>query len=139
MHGAAFTTSEHEPGSVKTISLGLIRTILREYPLPWYSMHGVLHWARVLENGLRLAERTGAKPEVVQLFAVLHDAKRINEVIDPGHGQRGAILAGHLRDNFFQLSDEDFDLLYSACVYHTDGLTEGDITVQTCWDANTSP
>jgi hypothetical protein len=28
------------------------------------------HWARVLENGLRLASATGANPEVVTLFAL---------------------------------------------------------------------
>jgi uncharacterized protein len=27
-------------------------------------------------------------------------------------------------------------LLYHACAFHTDGLTDGDPTVQTCWDAD---
>jgi uncharacterized protein len=30
----------------------------------------------------------------------------------------------------------DFKRLYSACAHHTDGLTDGDPTVQTCWDAD---
>ena len=29
-----------------------------------------------------------------------------------------------------------FELLYDACAHHTDGLTEADITVQVCWDAD---
>jgi len=52
------------------------------------------------------------------------------------HGQRGAELAAKLRGTLFDLPDADFDLLYEACADHTDGLTEGDITVQTCWDAD---
>jgi uncharacterized protein len=118
------------------ISAQLIRTILAGYAQPPDGIHGVSHWARVLENGLHLAHQTGAKIVVVQLFAVFHDARRINEGIDPGHGQRGADYATSLRGVLFDLPGEDFELLYAACAYHTDGLTEGDITVQTCWDAD---
>src|SRR3954447_5854186 len=50
----------------------ILHAVLDEYTLPWDGDHGVAHWARVLENGLRLAEETGANVEVVQLFAVLH-------------------------------------------------------------------
>ena len=38
----------------------VIHAVLDEYVLPWHGDHGVAHWARVLENGLRLAEETGA-------------------------------------------------------------------------------
>ena len=71
----------------------------------------------------------------VQLFAVFHDSRRINEGQDDGHGERGADLAAELR-HLFTLSDADFDLLYEACARHTDGLVEGDITIQTCWDSD---
>jgi len=113
-----------------------VHAILEKYSLPWGGTHGVSHWARVLENGLRLAEETGASIEVVPLFAVFHDSRRINEGEDDGHGRRGAELATELRGRLFDLSDEDFNLLYEACAQHTDGLTDGDITVQTCWDAD---
>ena len=36
----------------------------------------------------------------------------------------------------FTLSDADFALLYEACAYHTDGLTEADVTIQVCWDSD---
>jgi uncharacterized protein len=98
--------------------------------------HGLAHWGRVLENGLRLAETTGAKEEVVALFSVFHDSRRRNETMDPGHGRRGAELARKLRKEHISLSDENFDLLITACVHHTDGRTKGDITVRTCWDAD---
>jgi uncharacterized protein len=114
----------------------LLREILADYALPWFGTHGVSHWARVLETGLRLAPGTGANPQVIQLFAVLHDSKRINEGIDPDHGRRAADYAARLRGSLMHLIHSDFDLLYHACACHTDGLTTGDRTVQTCWDSD---
>jgi uncharacterized protein len=111
--------------------------IIEKYRLPWNVVHGIGHWARVRESGLRIAASlTGVNTKVVELFAVFHDARRKNEGTDRGHGCRGAGLAKKLRGLFFELSDEEFELLYMACCYHTDGYTEGDITVQTCWDAD---
>jgi len=114
----------------------LIYAILENYALPWHGTHGVSHWARVLENGLRLAQETRASIEVVQLFAVFHDSRRTNEGVNDGHGKRGAELAATFRGDWFNLPDANFDLLYAACVGHTDGEIEADITIQTCWDAD---
>ena len=118
------------------ISQELIRSILGRYTLPLEGIHGVPHWARVLENGRRLSEVTGAKRDVVELFAIFHDSQRINEVVDDGHGRRGAELAGELRGIVYELGDEDFGLLIKACDFHTEGYLEGDIKVRTCWDAD---
>ncbi len=114
----------------------LIKEILEAYSLPHFGTHGITHWARVLENGLRIAKETRANEKIVQLFAMLHDSRRINESVDPGHGRRGAELAKDLRGSLFEVSDQEFDLLYEACALHTDGNTESDITIQTCWDAD---
>ncbi len=38
----------------------IVRVILDGYVLPVQGLHGVVHWARVLENGLRIAEANGA-------------------------------------------------------------------------------
>jgi uncharacterized protein len=73
---------------------------------------------------------------VVRLFALFHDARRVNEWRDPGHGQRGGELARSLRGSLVQLDDARFELLYEACRLHTDGFTEGDPTLQACWDAD---
>ena len=89
-----------------------------------------------LENGLRLAPTTSANEAVVILFSLFHDSRRRNDYTDPGHGRRGAELAKSLRGDLFDLSDDHFELLYDACARHTDGLIEGDVTVQTCWDAD---
>jgi len=114
----------------------LIQAIREQYRLPWNGFHGVVHWARVRENGLRLAQHTGINPDVVELFAMFHDACRWNEDHDPSHGSRGADLALKFHGQFFELPDGDFTALRVACRFHTDGLVEGDIVVQTCWDAD---
>lgn len=119
-----------------TISPEFIRIILKEYRLPVFGVHGVTHWARVFENGMLLAEETNASAKVVQLFSVLHDSKRQNEVVDPGHGKRAAAFAKSLSGTYIHLSGFESDLLYKACVEHTLGLTDENITIQTCYDAD---
>jgi uncharacterized protein len=114
----------------------IVHAILREYVLPPHGIHGLAHWARVLETGVRLAEVTGANIEVVQLFAVLHDSQRVTEKTDPSHGIRGAALAAGLLGKLFYLNDDDFDLLFVACVGHMERPIDDDPTVQTCWDAD---
>ncbi len=118
------------------VSAALIEVIRKQYRLSWNGIHGASHWARVLENGLKLAERTGANRKVVELFAVFHDACRTNDDWDEGHGSRGAALAGSLRGKYFDLAEEDFTALQVACRLHTEGITQGEVTVITCWDAD---
>ncbi|MDA3939962.1 MAG: hypothetical protein PF693_11765 [Spirochaetia bacterium] len=118
------------------ISTELIKAILSEYNLPWDGIHGIAHWARVMENGQRLAEENGADKEIAALFAVFHDCRRQNESRDDGHGKRGGDFAYTLKGNLLTLNDNQFDLLYYACSGHTSGKTEGDITVRTCWDSD---
>ena len=114
----------------------ILKTVLADYTLPWSGFHGIAHWARVFENGLRVAQETGATIEVVQLFAVLHDCRRLNEHHDPEHGPRAAELARELRGEVFQLSDREFQLLHRACAGHTHERYHPDVTIQTCWDAD---
>jgi uncharacterized protein len=102
----------------------VLQAILEDYALPLGGDHGVAHWARVLENGLKLAEETGANVEVVSFFAILHDSKRINEVTDPEDGPRAA----ELRGSVFDLDDHEFRLLYRAYA--------SSVTIKTCWDSD---
>ena len=118
------------------IARELIHSILERYALPWGGTHGVPHWARVLENGRRLAARTGAKIRIVEFFAVFHDSQRVNEGFDDDHGRRGAKLARELHGIQYNLDHGDIELLIQACELHTEGYLEGDVTVQTCWDAD---
>jgi uncharacterized protein len=114
----------------------IMQEILAGYALRQRGAHGVVHWARVLENGLAVAEQNGADREVVALFALFHDARRVNESIDPEHGLRGGELARSMRGRLVHLDDVRFELLFEACRLHTDGHTEGDPTLQACWDAD---
>ncbi|RMF87805.1 MAG: HD domain-containing protein [Nitrospirae bacterium] len=114
----------------------LLGAILEGYALDPWGIHGLPHWGRVLETGLRLAARTGADPRVVALFALFHDARRLNDGHDPDHGRRGAQLARRLRGRYLHLEDPAFRLLAAACTHHTAGRTEGDLTLRTCWDAD---
>jgi uncharacterized protein len=110
--------------------------ILRGYTLPVWGDHGAVHWARVMQNGLRVVETNGADCEEVAWFALFHDSRRVNESRDDGHGIRGGELAQSLRGTLLHLDDARFDLLFHACRLHTDGLTEGNPTPQACWDAD---
>jgi uncharacterized protein len=114
----------------------VLHNVLDDYRLPWNGDHGVAHWARVFENGLRLAEESGAITLVVQLFAILHDCRRRNEHHDPGHGPRAAALARTLLGEAFDLPKDQFRLLHRACAGHTHERTHPDVTIQTCWDAD---
>ena len=114
----------------------LITIIRAQFALDWDGIHGIQHWDRVWDNGLRLAQVTGANPKVVELFAYLHDSRRLDDDDDRGHGARAATYLRALRDRYFQVSDEEVELLIHACRHHSDGMMEGDVTVQTCWDAD---
>jgi len=114
----------------------IAREILEQYRLSPDGIHGIIHWGRVLETGMLLAEKSGANVRVVQLFALFHDSCRENDGRDPEHGARGAALAGTINGGLTKLSPEELLLLQDACTRHTHDLTEADITVQTCWDAD---
>jgi uncharacterized protein len=114
----------------------VLQAIRGQYALAWGGLHGISHWARVYDNGARIAAAAGGDPEVLLLFCFFHDACRVNEGWDEGHGRRGAELAAHWRGRFFEVTPTQFDLVYEACAHHTDGLTEGDPRIQVCWDAD---
>ena len=114
----------------------LIDAIMPQYPLSLTGVHGPTHWDLVWENGRHLAALTGADPQVVALFALLHDCRRTTEGEDYEHGQEAAYFARTLRGKALLIDDHGFELLYEACARHADGETEADITIQTCWDAD---
>ncbi len=114
----------------------VVKAVLKQYQLPLDGYHGVAHWARVLENGLRLCRDSGGDIQVVTLFAVLHDSRRVNESTDPEHGMRAAEFAQTLRGDVFEIEDHAFELLCRACQGHNHERTHPNVTIQTCWDAD---
>jgi len=114
----------------------VVRAAKQRFVLDLRGIHGVPHWQRVRENGLRLAKHSGANRLIVELFAYLHDCCREDDRSDPGHGERAADFTATLRGTLIHLSEDDFALLYEAIRDHELGLTRGDVTVRTCWDAD---
>jgi uncharacterized protein len=120
----------------RTLTREFLRFLETEFRLDWRGIHGAAHWTRVRHNGLQMARRSGAEPRIVELFAFLHDVRRENDAEDPFHGERAAELAGELNGRFFSLARGELRLLEIACREHSNGHTQADITVQTCWDAD---
>jgi len=50
----------------------LIQRVVFQFALSRQGIHGPMHWGRVMENGLRLADETGANKNIVSLFALLN-------------------------------------------------------------------
>lgn len=99
-------------------------------------IHGLEHWDRVFENGQKL-KTTGVNDLVVGAFAYLHDICRINDGEDPEHGLRASIKIDEIREDILQsLSDEEISQLKTACRFHTSKHRVGDITIDTCFDAD---
>lgn len=117
------------------ITIELLAAIKKQYRLSWMGIHGVLHWNRVYENGVKLSEQEGVDKDVVQLFSVFHDSQRLNEGRDKDHGTRGGLLAGKLRE-YFILDVDQFDLLVTACQLHTHAQNHDNITVKACFDSD---
>ena len=100
-------------------------------------VHSITHWKQVERNGLRLATETGADTTVVQLFALFHDSKRKHDGPDLEHGPRGAEFAKEcFEQHRFDITQEQFDQLYHACMFHTIEPRSGDATIDTCYDAD---
>lgn len=117
----------------------LIERIKAQYRLDWHGTHGWPHWVNVNKAGQQIALYHGLNANVIQLFAIFHDACRENELDDEGHGRRGAGLAFKLRGDFpilRDLSQRDFDSLYVACAEHTDGTITEHGLIGACWDAD---
>ncbi len=114
----------------------LLPEILSQFALDPNGLHGLPHWARVLENALCLARETDVNPEILELFAILHDSRRISDGEDRDHGLRSGDFALHCRDQGCVLNDEDFLRLHMAIVGHTKCCSDpGDETIRICWDA----
>jgi uncharacterized protein len=114
----------------------VLHTISVQFLLDWHGVHGVPHWARVRWNGLALAKQNGARRDVVELFALLHDSRRRDDGRDRHHGARAADYVLQLNREVLRLDRPGLEQLAYACRHHSDGLMEADVTVQTCWDAD---
>lgn len=117
--------------------ISLLEALEVQFFLGANSGHGPSHWRRVENFGLHLAGLTGADPDVVRLFSIFHDAGRVKEDNDPGHGTRGAALAASFhRRGFLNLDRARLYLLMEACDTHTVVIHHRNPTIATCFDAD---
>lgn len=120
----------------KTVSREFFDHLVSSHELDHDGFHGKDHWLRVLHNAREIAAATGVNLRVLELFAVLHDSQRQNENHDPEHGHRAAAYAVALKGTWFELADDEMELLVEACRYHSDGIVDAHPTVQACWDSD---
>lgn len=124
----------------------LVRTVEGRATHMQSTIHGPSHWRAVGAVGSELAgafaRDTAAgdptpDPELLLLFALLHDAMREDDGRDLDHGPRAAILLERLRDDgTLTLADERAAVLAEALRDHTNGTLSADPTIGTCWDAD---
>ena len=99
--------------------------------------HGLAHWGQVEFNGILLAPKTGADITVVRLFALFHDCRRMDDAHDAEHGPRAEeFIRKCIAEKRFELDEERLEKLCSACRLHTRERQTGDITIDTCFDAD---
>jgi len=116
----------------------LYNKILKEFKIDINSYHGIKHWDRVSEIGRYLSKHSGADSEVVELFAYLHDSKRMSDHSDILHGSRSAIFVTDLyNEGILEITEKQFGKLVLACRHHslTGYITEDEI-VKTCLDSD---
>lgn len=116
----------------------LVRRVLDQYRLHLHGVHGPSHWLRVRANGLALARATpDADAELVELFALLHDSQRFDEMRDQGHGTRAAAYVQQLHaEGVLTLEASRLRLLVEACEGHNAPQVSTDPTIGCCWDAD---
>lgn len=116
--------------------VGLLRELRSQFHLDWQGIHGAAHWGRVRHHGFSVGKLVGANLLVVELFAFLHDSRRIHDGRDECHGDRAAESVAVLNGLYFNLDAHARDQLIEAIALHSDGLMHRDPTIQTCWDAD---
>ena len=83
------------------------------------------------------ARQPGRTPSVIQLFALFHDSRRENDGHRPRpRPPRRCTSRPSFAAGCSSSPDAEFALLYRACEWHTEGRTDPDVTVRTCWDAD---
>lgn len=114
----------------------LLHTIKAEYMLDPEGIHGFAHWARVCEFGRRLAQGTSVDLRLIELFAVVHDCRRLDDGHDAEHGPRAAAALQGWQGSLIQLPQTDLEALVYACEHHTGGQVSGDPLIGICWDSD---
>ena len=124
------------PVKSEVLKQSFVDFLTEQFQLDPFGIHGIEHWFRVLITGRQIAQRTSANLKVIELFALIHDSRRWNDMDDPLHGQRAAEFCQNLNNRWFKADEADLRLLRTACRYHSAGKLHPNLTVQACWDAD---
>ena len=114
----------------------LYKKVLSDATVNIRGVHGSSHWARVIRNGVYIAEREQLSPVVIKCFALLHDSQRLHDGDDPEHGNRAAAYAIRIKEAYMDISDIEFEKLLFACRHHTNSIDTTDKIIHACWDAD---
>ena len=109
----------------------LLKHLRQRFAINWHGAHGASHWARVRNNGLMIAEATGANMAVVEIFAFFHDSCRIgaDEYFDHTRG-------GIMRRTHFIVADRGWSGARVTCLRAVSALLAG---LLTCASMSQSP
>lgn len=117
-----------------------IKTNIQERYFP--EQHDLSHFMRVIVWGLALSRYNEAKGiiinnKVVVWFGLLHDICRESDFDDKEHGLRAACYVKMIRNTWLgDLNDNEILLLSEAVKYHNKIRQYGEITIDTCFDAD---
>jgi uncharacterized protein len=112
----------------------LIGLVAADSPAYGSPIHGSAHWRRVAALGLTLADADrGVDRELVVLFGILHDSRRVDDGIDIDHGPRAA---AYLPTLGLDLPPARRETLTTALAEHSRGKVSADPTIGACWDAD---
>lgn len=131
----------------KTASALVAKRVLRRdvldhlqglFRLEWQGIHGLPHWVRLMQYGMRIAEREGGDPWVVAWFAILHDHQRWDDGDDRHHGPRAAdaMVDVQALGWFDDLNPTQIDLITEAVRHHSDGWIHSNPSIGACWDGD---
>ena len=113
----------------------VLKSIFENYQLNLMEgIHGLSHWARVIENGFLLSEYNKANRKVIIAFAFFHNSKRSNEEHDPEEGEKGARMIRYYEEEI-NLSPEEIDLACEACMDFQHIMFNENKDISTCWDS----
>lgn len=114
----------------------LIEVIESFYLQLFNGVHGIDHWTRVLQNGIILCDKNpNLNKNIIIAFSFFHDVGRTREDDEPIHGYNGGrrLLKYKYKIN---LTKEEIDKCYEACVDHTHTRHHKDPQIAACWDAD---
>lgn len=119
----------------KLINKRTLNKILNQFELDIDGYHGFHHWARVIDNGIKIAEHYQLNKNIIIGFGLFHDIMRENDDDDPDHGFRGANFLEEIK-NETNFTQDEIDIIKEAATTHTEGFNTDSLIIGACWDAD---